>query len=53
VVARVLFINRYFHLDLSATSQMFSDLAFALAARGEAVWEVTSRQRYEAPGERL
>ena len=27
----VIFINRYFHPDHSATSQMLSDLAFALA----------------------
>lgn len=42
MVARVLFINRYFYPDLSATSQMVSDLAFAFAACGEAVWVVTS-----------
>ena len=40
------FVNRYFHPDISATSQMLSDLAFHLAAEDE-VHVVTSRQRYE------
>lgn len=44
---KLIFVNRYFHPDHSATSQMLSDLAFALAERGEfAVHVVTSRQRY-------
>jgi glycosyltransferase involved in cell wall biosynthesis len=43
---RVLFVNRYFHPDHSATSQMLSDLAFHLAERGRNVTVVTSRQRY-------
>ena len=47
--ARVVFINRFFHPDHSATSQMLSDLAFALARRGLSVKVVTSRQRYDAP----
>ena len=29
---RLIFLNRYFHPDHSATSQMLSDLAFFLAA---------------------
>jgi colanic acid biosynthesis glycosyl transferase WcaI len=48
-----IFINRYFHPDHSATSQMLSPLAFALAARGDTVHVVTSRQRYDAPGDSL
>ena len=36
---RVVFVNRYFHPDHSATSQMVSDLAFHLASRG---WEVAA-----------
>jgi colanic acid biosynthesis glycosyl transferase WcaI len=44
---RVLFVNRYFHPDHSATSQMLSDLAFHLAARGREVAVVTSRQHYD------
>ena len=31
---RVIFVNRYFHPDLSATSEMLSDLAFAVSERG-------------------
>ena len=31
---RIIFLNRYFHPDHSATSQMLSDLAFGLAGRG-------------------
>jgi glycosyltransferase involved in cell wall biosynthesis len=52
-VPKILFINRYFCPDLSATSQMVSDLAFALAACGDSVCVVTSRQRYEYPQDRL
>ncbi|MBV8516518.1 MAG: glycosyltransferase family 4 protein [Acidobacteria bacterium] len=44
---RVLLVNRYFHPDHSATSQIASDLAFHLAARGHEVTAVTSRQRYD------
>jgi colanic acid biosynthesis glycosyl transferase WcaI len=50
---RVLFVNRYFHPDHSATSQMLSDLAFHLAARGWTVSVVTSRQRYDDARARL
>jgi colanic acid biosynthesis glycosyl transferase WcaI len=44
---RVVFVNRYFHPDESATSRMLSDLAFRLADRGIEVVVVTSRQLYE------
>ena len=50
---RVVFVNRYFHPDHSATSQIASDLAFHLAARGWEVAAVTSRQRYDDPRARL
>src|SRR5690348_17281726 len=50
---KLIFVNRYFHPDHSATSQMLSDLAFALAERGQAVCVITSRQRYDAPIDRL
>ncbi len=50
---RVIFLNRFFFPDHSATSQLLSDLAFHLARRGHAVHVVTSRQRYDAPGARL
>jgi glycosyltransferase involved in cell wall biosynthesis len=48
-VPRVLFVNRYFFPDQSATSRMLSDLAFRLAERGVTVAVVTSRQLYEDP----
>jgi glycosyltransferase involved in cell wall biosynthesis len=44
---RVIFINRYFHPDLSATSEMLSGLVFALSKRGVPVTVITSRLRYE------
>jgi glycosyltransferase involved in cell wall biosynthesis len=50
---RVVFVNRYFHPDHSATSQIASDLAFHLAARGWDVTAITSRQRYEDRDARL
>ncbi len=43
----LIFLNRYFHPDHSATSQMLSDLAFALAADGRQVAVITSRQCYD------
>lgn len=43
---KLVFVNRYFHPDISATSQMLSDLAFYLARNGRQVHVVTSRQRY-------
>ena len=53
VPRRLIFLNRYFYPDHSATSQMLSDLAFALAAEGDKVAVITSRQRYDAPEVRL
>ena len=50
---KLIFLNRFFHPDHSATSQMLSDLAFVLAARGQAVSVITSRQRYDAPDDVL
>jgi colanic acid biosynthesis glycosyl transferase WcaI len=50
---KLIFLNRYFHPYHSATSQMLSDLAFALAERGRVVCVITSRQRYYAPAEAL
>jgi colanic acid biosynthesis glycosyl transferase WcaI len=49
----VIFVNRYFHPDHSATSQMLSDLAFHLADRGWHVEVITSRQRYDDAAARL
>jgi colanic acid biosynthesis glycosyl transferase WcaI len=45
--SKLVFVNRYFAPDESATSRMLSDLAFRLAARGVSVSVVTSRQLYE------
>jgi colanic acid biosynthesis glycosyl transferase WcaI len=53
------FINRYFYPDHSATSQMLSDLAFALADntvvenKNAKVRIITSCQRYDAADARL
>ena len=44
---RVIFINRYFHPDLSATSEILSELAFGLSKLGMSVTVVTSRLRYQ------
>jgi glycosyltransferase involved in cell wall biosynthesis len=46
-------VNRYFHPDHSATSQIASDLAFHLAARGWEVAAITSRQKYDDARARL
>jgi colanic acid biosynthesis glycosyl transferase WcaI len=50
---KIIFVNRFFYPDLSATSQMLSDLAFGLARQGFRIVIVTSRQSYEKPGARL
>jgi colanic acid biosynthesis glycosyl transferase WcaI len=50
---RVIFLNRYFFPDHSATSQIVSGLAFHLAASGKHVHAVTSRQLYDDPQARL
>lgn len=39
----IVFVNRFFHPDESATSQMLTDLAFDLAETGHTVRVVTSR----------
>src|SRR5262249_29774897 len=44
---RIVFLNRFFYPDQSATSQMLSDLAFDLGAHGYDVHVFTSRQRYD------
>lgn len=50
---KLIFVNRYFHPDHSATSQILSDLAFFLAGQGHAVGVVASRQLYDDPTARL
>ncbi|HUE11663.1 MAG TPA: glycosyltransferase family 4 protein [Steroidobacteraceae bacterium] len=46
---RLIFINRFFFPDHSATSQILSDLAFYLAGAARDVHIVTSRQIYDDP----
>src|SRR5436309_10475842 len=48
-MARLIFVNRFFFPDHSATSQILSDLAFHLAGSGHAVQIITSAQRYDDP----
>ena len=51
---KLVFVNRFFHPDHSATSQLLSDLAFHLADQpGFEVVVVTSRQRYDDAAARL
>lgn len=46
---KIIFVNRFYAPDHSATSQMLTDLAVALAAGGLHVHVVTSRLRYDDP----
>ncbi|MEE4378670.1 MAG: glycosyltransferase family 4 protein [Candidatus Competibacteraceae bacterium] len=50
---KIIFINRYFYPDHSATSQILTDLAFFLADQGLDVHVITSRQCYDDPNARL
>lgn len=52
-MTRILFVNRFYRPDHSATAQILSDLAEALAARGWPVAIITSRMRYDDPAVRL
>jgi len=49
----LIFLNRYFYPDHSATSQMLTDLALGLSTRGHKVRVIASRQCYDAPWKRL
>lgn len=44
------FVNRFCYPDHSATSQVLSDLAFQLAARGVKIGVIASRGLYDDPG---
>ena len=46
---RLIFVNRFFFPDHSATSQILSDLAFHLSSTGREVHVVTSTQIYDDP----
>lgn len=50
---RLVFVNRFFFPDHSATSQMLTDLCCGLAAMGHEIHVVTSRLRYDDPAARL
>lgn len=50
---RIIFVNRFFWPDVSATSQILTDLATHLAEEGEEVVVVTSALRYDDPTARL
>ena len=50
---RLIFVNRFFYPDHSATSQLLSDLAFYLVMRGHEVHVISSRQLYDAPEAQL
>lgn len=52
-MSRIIFLNRYVHPDISATSQIVSDLAFHLAAAGRDVHVITGAQLYDDPARRL
>jgi colanic acid biosynthesis glycosyl transferase WcaI len=46
---RLIFVNRFFAPDHSATSQLLSDLTFVLTKTGRDIHVVTSRQLYDDP----
>lgn len=50
---KVIFVNRFFYPDHSATSQLLSDLASELAADNYEVSVITSRQRIDDPDANL
>jgi len=50
---RLIFVNRFFHPDHSATAQLLTDLCLFLAREGWDVHVVASRARYEDPSARL
>ncbi len=51
--ARIVFVNRYFAPDQSATSRLLTDLTRRLTERGLAVRVITSRQLYDDSGAAL
>lgn len=50
---RIIFVNRYFYPDQSATSQILSDFAFQLSKSGNNISIITSRQLYDIPESQL
>lgn len=45
-MSKIVFINRFFYPDISATSQILADLAFGLAEKGENVTVITGPMLY-------
>jgi colanic acid biosynthesis glycosyl transferase WcaI len=52
-MSRIVFLNRFFYPDHSATAQLLADLAFDLAASGWPVSVIASRQTYDDPTRKL
>lgn len=52
-VRKVVFVNRYFYPDESATSQLLTDLTSSLVLSGRIVHVICSGQRYDDPRSRL
>jgi glycosyltransferase involved in cell wall biosynthesis len=48
-MGKIIFVNRYFFPDHSATSQLVSDLAFELASQGHDIHVMTGGQLYTDP----
>lgn len=46
---KIIFVNRFFYPDLSATSQILTDLAKDLSSRGMEICVVTGTQAYDDP----
>lgn len=53
MMSKIFFINRFFYPDHSATSQILSDLAWHLTAKGHVVHVITSGQVYDNPAAQL
>jgi colanic acid biosynthesis glycosyl transferase WcaI len=52
-IRSIVFVNRYFYPDESATAQVLTDLVRALSARGFDVRVICSRQLYDEPSVQL
>jgi glycosyltransferase involved in cell wall biosynthesis len=52
-MSRLIFLNRFYAPDHSATSQLLSDLASHLVTLGNDVHVITSQQLYDHPGAKL
>jgi glycosyltransferase involved in cell wall biosynthesis len=51
--SKIVFVNRYFFPDQSATSQLLTDLATAMVSSGLTVHVICSRQLHDDPAARL